>query len=101
MPCGAGRLEELCDHFVQLVAAWRGLISRASAHIHTAAFANFDPATAIQFAIGGADGIRMNAKAARQLAGAGQFLSYFQIAADYSEPNLSDQLLASTDFATS
>ena len=95
----ARRLKEVCDQSIQTEGAFLALIRRVLANINTAAFAKIDPAITVQLAIGGADRVRMNTKASRQFAGAGQPLSRAQVAADYAQPNLRDELLAQRNFA--
>ena len=88
----ARRLKEVCDQSIQTEGAFLALIRRVLANINTAAFAKIDPAITVEFTIGGADRVRMNTKAARKLARAWQPLSRFQVAADYTQPNLRDEL---------
>src|SRR5437588_8619227 len=95
----ARRLKEVCDQSIQTEGAFLALIRRVLANINTAAFAKIDPAITVQLTIGGADRVRMNTKATRQFAGAGQPLSRAQVAADYAQPNLRDELLAQRNFA--
>src|SRR2546430_14300176 len=99
MSVRARRLKELRDQLIQTEVVFLPLIRRILANINTAAFAKIDPAITVQLAIGGADRVRMNTKASRQFARAGQPLSGVQVAADYAQPNLRDELLAQRNFA--
>src|SRR5467141_2468803 len=92
-------LKEFRDQLIQTEDVFFSLIRRVLANINTTAFAKIDPAIPVQLAVGGADRVRMNTKAPRQFARAGQPLSRAQVAADYAQPNLRDELLAQRNFA--
>src|SRR5438477_6466388 len=99
MSLRARRLKELRDQLFQTEVVFLPLIRRVLANINTAAFAKIDPAITVEFTIGGAERVRMNTKAARKLARAWQPLSRFQVAADYTQPNLRDELFPQRNFA--
>src|SRR5881409_1016426 len=95
----ARRLKEFCDQSIQAEGVFFPLIRRVLANINPAASAKIDPAISVEFTIGGADGVCMNTKAPRQFARAWQPLSRAQVAADYAQPNLRNELLAQRNFA--
>src|SRR2546427_7846316 len=99
MSVHARRLKELRDQLIRTEGVFLPLIRRVLANINTAAFAKIDPAITVEFPIGGADRVRMNTKAPRQFARAWQPLSRAQVAADYAQPNLRDELLPQRHFA--
>src|SRR5271168_27365 len=69
------------------------------ADVAAAAAPEFNPALALELAIAGADGIRMQSEAPGQLASARQTLACGQIIAQDAENNLGDELLTQRDGA--
>ena len=98
MSLRARRLKELRDQLIQTEVVFLPLIRRVLANINTAAFAKLDPTITVEFTIGGADRVGMNTKASRKFARTWQPLSCAQVAADYTQPNLRDELFPQRNF---
>jgi len=67
------------------------------ADIDAAAVAELGPAFALEFTVAGAYGVGMKVEAASEFAGAGQAIAGLEIAGEYGEDNLGDELAIERD----
>jgi hypothetical protein len=95
----ARALEKSGDELVEFKSGVERAVFRELAHIDATALTRFEPAAPFEFAVGGADGVGVNLKTAREFARARQALAGLEIAADDAEHDLRRQLLADRDFA--
>ena len=93
--CGTKKID---DELIERQAVRKRLLGFAFANVLAAAMTEFDPTLAFEFAVAGADGVGMKAKAARDFAGAGEALAGSEVAAHDSEDDLCDELFADGDF---
>ena len=93
-PKAACSLEEIRNQLVERALRRERLLGRILSDVDAAAVTEFDPSFAVEFSVGGADGVGMEAEASRQFSRAGQTFAGSKVAAQYSEGDLGFNLLS-------